>query len=160
MREDPMTISLRKPAPPAVPPFVNEVEPPRKPNPRHRRGMPRSMVALILILIVGAGYGAYWYMTSDTQESGSSETETAQNAALETQDIISRVGKLIVLPEGEEPTIATVTDPEKLQEQAFFARAKVGDKVLIYTQARKAYLFDPQANILLEVAPLTAEIAP
>lgn len=160
MREDPMTISLRKLAPQQAPPQINEVEPPRKPNPRHQRGMPRSIVALICILLAGAGYGAYWYMNSGAKEGDVQTPQSAENAALETEDIINRVGKLIVLPEGEEPTVATVTDPEKLQEQAFFARAKVGDKVLIYTQARKAFLFDPVKNILLEVAPLTTEIAP
>ncbi len=160
MRENPMTISLRRPAPPQAPPPESEVPPSRKPNPRPRRGAPRFLITLILLLFICVGGGVNWYMNSDTPESAPSETETTENAALETQDILSRVGKLIVLPEGEEPTIATVTDPEKLQEQAFFARAKVGDKVLIYTQARKAYLFDPIQNILLEVAPLTAELAP
>ncbi len=72
----------------------------------------------------------------------------------ETQTLIDRVGRLIILPEGETPTIATVSDPEKLRNQPFFAKAKVGDKVLIYTNAKKAILYDPLADRILEVAPV------
>ncbi len=52
------------------------------------------------------------------------------------------------------PTVATVSDPAKLQGQTFFANAKVGDKVLIYTNAKMAYLYDPISNKLINVAPL------
>ena len=68
--------------------------------------------------------------------------------------IVGEVGKLMVLPEGETPTIATVTDPEKLTGQAFFANASSGDKVLLYTNAKKAILYSPSQNKILEVAPI------
>ena len=73
----------------------------------------------------------------------------------EVQKIVVRVGRLIVLPSGEQPTIATVTDPDKLRDQAFFANAKIGDRVLIYANARKAILYNPDADKIVEVAPLT-----
>jgi hypothetical protein len=47
-----------------------------------------------------------------------------------------------------------ISDPEKLKGQAFFAKAKIGDNVLIYTASKKAYLYDPVANKILEVAPI------
>ncbi len=72
----------------------------------------------------------------------------------EVQGLVERVGRLIILPEGEEPTIATVSDPQKLQGQSFFANAKVGDKVLIYTNAKKAILYDPVEDRIIEVAPV------
>ena len=72
----------------------------------------------------------------------------------EAQGLVERVGRLIILPEGEEPTIATVSDPQKLQGQSFFANAKVGDKVLIYTNAKKAILYDPVEDRIIEVAPV------
>ena len=74
---------------------------------------------------------------------------------------MNRVGKLIVLPEGEQPTVATVSDAESLREQPFFAQAKNGYKVLIYTNARKAILYDPLSNKIVDVAPLNiGETAP
>jgi hypothetical protein len=67
--------------------------------------------------------------------------------------LIEEVGKLIVLPD-EEPTIATVTDLASLKGQPFFASAAVGDKVLIYTNAKKAVLYRPSEKKVLEVAPV------
>ena len=61
---------------------------------------------------------------------------------------------MIVLPEDEIPTVATVSDPEKLKEQPFFSDAKKGDKVLIYANAKKAILYDPMANKIVTVAPI------
>ena len=75
-------------------------------------------------------------------------------AAEEVALVVQQVGNLMVLPEGEEPTLATVTDLEKLQGQPFFVKAKVGDKVLLYAKAGKAILYDPVANQIVEVAPL------
>ncbi|HSR89560.1 MAG TPA: hypothetical protein VLK22_04200 [Candidatus Udaeobacter sp.] len=68
---------------------------------------------------------------------------------------IAAVGKLVILPEGELPIIATVTDPDKVKtQQAFFAKASQGDKILIYTQARKAIMYRPSENKIVEIAPL------
>lgn len=67
---------------------------------------------------------------------------------------VNRVSELIILPENEEPTIATVAEPEKLKDQPFFAKAQIGFKVLIYTKAKKAILYDPQNHKIVEVAPV------
>jgi hypothetical protein len=61
---------------------------------------------------------------------------------------------LIVLPTGEQPTIATVSDINKLRSQSFFTHARNGDKVLIYTKAQEAILYDPYANKIVEVGPV------
>lgn len=71
------------------------------------------------------------------------------------EDLVKQVRQLIVLPDGEVPTVATVVDPQKLKDQPFFAKASVGDKVLIYGNARKVYLFNPSTNKIVEVAPLS-----
>ncbi len=76
-------------------------------------------------------------------------------AKKESTDLIAVVGSLIVLPTDEQPIIATVTDPSKLQDQPFFIHAKKGDKVLIYNKARKALLYDPIAHKIIDVAPLS-----
>ncbi len=75
-------------------------------------------------------------------------------AQREVDDLVARVGRLVVLPEGETPTIATVSDPEALKDQAFFAKAQKGDKVLIYAQAKKAILYSVTMNKIIDVAPL------
>lgn len=72
----------------------------------------------------------------------------------EVDRLVLEIGQLINLPTGEEPTVATVTDIEKLKDQPFFQKAKNGDKVLIYTQAKKAILYDPNAKKIIDVAPI------
>ncbi len=74
--------------------------------------------------------------------------------AKEVKDISNRVSKLMILPQNETPTLATVSDPEKLKNQPFFANAKTGFKVLVYAQAQKAILYDPYENKIVEVAPI------
>ncbi|MBI5357887.1 hypothetical protein HZB74_03515 [Candidatus Saccharibacteria bacterium] len=61
---------------------------------------------------------------------------------------------MVEVPQGEEPTIATVQDVSKLQNQAFFKNAQNGDKVLIYSQAKKAILYRPSTDKIIEVGPV------
>ncbi len=75
-------------------------------------------------------------------------------ALAEASDLTLKVGKLIVLPKGETPTVATVSDPAALKDQPFFALAQKGDKVLIYAQAKEAVLYSVTLNKILNLAPL------
>ncbi len=104
---------------------------------------------LIVALVVLAGTTFYFYSQVNTLK-----TDPQKAAQEESKALIAKVGNLIVLPEGEEPTVATVTDPEVLKDQAFFAKAQKGDKVLIYANARKAILYSPSENKIIEVAPV------
>lgn len=72
-------------------------------------------------------------------------------------NLIETVGKFITLPSGEQPTIATVTDVSKLQNQPFFKNASEGDKVLIYKEAKKAILWRPSTSKIIEYAPLQTD---
>ncbi len=66
--------------------------------------------------------------------------------------VLDKVSKLIEIPTDEEPTLATVTDKEKLKEQKFFAKAENEDKVIIFVKAQKAILYRPSWNKIIEVA--------
>jgi hypothetical protein len=104
---------------------------------------------LALFAIILVGVSAFFYMKYSALKS-----DPSKEAQAEVTRLVAQVSKLMVLPEGENPTIATVTDVEKLSEQPFFAKAKNGNKVLIYTGAKKAILFDPMTNKIIEVAPI------
>lgn len=82
------------------------------------------------------------------------QSDPQKAAKAEIESVVAKVSKIMVLPEGETPTVATVSDPEKLKDQPFFAKAKVGFKALIYSNARKAILYDPVENKIVEVAPV------
>ena len=51
----------------------------------------------------------------------------------------------------EKPTVATITDIEKVKDQPFFKNAKNGDRVLIFTNAKKAILYRPTEKRIIEV---------
>ena len=73
----------------------------------------------------------------------------------ELQDIVAKVGRLMILPTDESPTLMTVANPEQLRDQPFFAKAEKGFKVLVYNQTEKAILYDPTQNKIVEIAPIT-----
>ncbi len=73
----------------------------------------------------------------------------------ETQALIDKVNKLIELPKDELPTVATVTDKSKLKNQPIFVRAENGDKLLIYAQAKRAILYRPSTNRIVDVIPIS-----
>lgn len=99
--------------------------------------------ALILSLLIG-----FYFFNSNSQKS-----ETVPP-----DDLLSQVGRLIVLPTGEDPTIATVTDLTELKQQEFFSRASIGDKVIIYAEAGKAILYSPTEDKIIEMAPINKNI--
>ncbi len=104
------------------------------------------MVVVVLIAVALAGY--FYYELYKLRQNPQAQAEQ------EVKDLTAKVGRLVVLPSNETPTIATVSDPEALKDQPFFAQAVKGDKVLIYAQSKKAYLYSVTLNKIIDVAPL------
>ena len=109
-------------------------------------------VGFILIIAVLVLSSIFFYVRWQ-QEKFKTENPTLQ-AQNEIRAIIAKVSKFMDLPTGEEPTLANIVDPSKLSNQPFFVKAKAGDKVLIYTNAKLAILYDTKANRVLNVAPV------
>lgn len=103
-----------------------------------------SLALVIVLLAGGAGYFYYKSLHATSDE----------KAKKVLSDSVEAIGKLIMLPSDEQPTLATVSDPTKLQAQPFFAHAEVGDVVLVYAKAKKAILYSPKYNKIIEVAPV------
>lgn len=163
MPDETLIVSLREPKTPETPEATESVK-----SAKRRRGM-RGLVALAVILLaLAAGGGWYLFSTGKAARMSGAGTPAAATQAVgtstnagtaEAAGFVKKVGALIDLPQGETPTVATVTDPKKLAGQPFFANAKAGDVVLIYTKAREAYLYDPSRNKLVQVAPITTGAA-
>jgi len=102
-------------------------------------------LTVVLLIMSYFVYKSYFY------DKNLNEQEIARKELSET---IKDISKLMVLPEDEEPTLATVTDPKKLEGQTFFAKAKTGDKILIYTNSKKVILYSPSMNKIVEVGSL------
>lgn len=71
------------------------------------------------------------------------------------ETVVDKVNKLFDLPKNEVPTLATVSNVDKLSNQTFFAKAKNGDKVLVYSQAKRAFLYRPSINKIIEISAVT-----
>lgn len=111
----------------------------------------KQHVLVVLVGLTSISFGTGIYVYNEYLRLKQDPSKVAQE---EVNKLVAQVSKLIILPEGEVPTVATVADPARLKDQAFFAKAKTGDKVLVYTNAKKAILYNPESNKIVEVAPI------
>lgn len=112
------------------------------------------LIPLIILIVLGAlaaaGYFYMKYQSTQNMVAGAQSTE-------ELDQIVKKVAKLIEVPEDEQATLATVSDVTKLNGQPFFKNAQNGDKVLIYEQSKKAILYRPETNKIIEVGPVNID---
>lgn len=106
-------------------------------------------IVIVLIALIPAIYFYRQYRVAQDRLANPNAFATQ-----EAKDLVAQVSKLMELPQGETPTVATVNDKTKLQNQPFFSHAENGDKVLIYTNAKKAILFRPSSDKIIDVAPV------
>ncbi len=104
---------------------------------------------LIVATILGLSGTSFYYYQQYRKVKISPEISVQS----EKKQIIDKISSFMLLPE-EEPTIATVSDKEKLSEKDFFKNSENGDKILIYAESKKAILYRPSINKIIEVAPL------
>ncbi|MCL5435137.1 MAG: hypothetical protein M1405_01990 [Patescibacteria group bacterium] len=112
-------------------------------------------IIIVVILAIAAVPSYYFYNQYQKNQSLQNPNEAAN---IQAQKLIDKVGALIELPQNEQPQIATVSDKTKLSGQAFFARAENGDKVLIFSATKKAILYRPSTNKIIEVSVLNIEV--
>ncbi len=80
-----------------------------------------------------------------------SDTSAISGGINPSQAIIAAVDKHLLLPTGEEPNIAKVTDLAPLEGYVFFRNATVGDEVIVYCTAQLSILYSPARDKLIEV---------
>lgn len=112
------------------------------------KGYPKTVKVVIVVLsvlvLIGFGTAAYLYFGGNAKK----------DSSLRTEEIKNKVARLIDIPKDEVPTIATVTDKEKLKDQPFFKDAQNEDMLLIFPQAKKAIIYREKDNRLINVGPI------
>jgi hypothetical protein len=108
-------------------------------------------IVLLVFLFTSLSFGGYFYYQFRKLKNNPN-VEYQKEA----QDLLSRVAKIYLIPTGEEPTIATVSDPNALRDQAFFTGSQKGDKVLIFSKAGRAVLYRPSIDKIIETAPINS----
>lgn len=111
---------------------------------------PRIGLALLFVALLASAGFFYWRYRE----------EVRSNPRYEVEQITRELRKVMDLPADSQPTLATVTEKEKLQGQGFFKNAENGDKVLIYLDIGKAILYRPSTKKIIDVAPVQETAAP
>lgn len=73
--------------------------------------------------------------------------------------IQDRVARHFVLPQGEDPALATVTD-KSLLKTPFLQQANNGDKLLIYQKAQRVIIYRPSLDRIIDIGPVSIASVP
>lgn len=122
-------------------------------NEKPKEGISKVLIIVSIVVVVLLG-GAATYFFIQYQNIKKNPNQVAQ---AELNRITKAVGQLITLPKDETPTLATIKDQDKLKDQQFFANAKNGDVILIYTNAKKAIIFREKDNRIINVGPISID---
>jgi hypothetical protein len=115
----------------------------------------KKRIALTIGVVIILALLTYAYLNYIQAQKAEQQTAQKDAAAIEAEakDLVAKVSQLIDLP-NETPTVATVTDKSKLAGQPFFAKSENGDKVLIFKDAKKAVLYRPSTNKVIDIGPV------
>lgn len=132
----------------------------------------KNVLLVIVFLVVALAIGAtsYYFVyfkknaapppVAQNVLGDKSNTKIKRISDQEAKNLIAEIEKVIDLPGEEVPTIATVTDLSKLSSQVFYKKAQIGDKVLIYTENKMAYLYRPSEKKIIQVGNVASDITP
>jgi hypothetical protein len=106
-----------------------------------RTGRRRLIMSLLVLAIILFGAG-YWYFVM-----------REENSVRANQTVLAEVSKLAIVPEDEVPSVTTVVDESKVNQE-FLRNSKKGDKVLLYFQAGRAIVYRPSSHQIVNMGPL------
>lgn len=138
----------------------SEVEPEKIiPTTRDNNKLIKILLILLVVTVIGLVSVLFsYYNTSKKLRSLSTTAGQKEATKKEIDELVKKISKLIVLPTDETPTLATITDATGLaKSQSFYLGSNNGDKVLIYFKAQKAYIYNPNKDILVNVGPVYIE---
>ena len=122
--------------------------------------LPSKSALFVAVVLIVIGLAAFFFVRSNLEVKAlrvqleDLKMNPQKVSQEEAKALTDEVGKFMVLPEGEQPSVATVEDIEKLKELPFFSKAANGDKTLVYVNSRKAILYRPSEKKIIEVATL------
>jgi hypothetical protein len=137
----------RRPMPASTP--VNSPPPKKKTN--------KKFFVIIAGIIIGGLLFSTYYFWQKYRKILKNPNIVAQE---EVKGITEKIQKFMDLPEGETPDLAKVSNKEKLEGQPFFQKSQNGDVVLIYLKAKRAILYRPSTNRVIDMVPLSEGALP
>jgi len=108
-----------------------------------------KIIILIMGLLILGGGGYFGY-----KKGLFNKINVIKKKENEVEVIMERISKVFLLP-GEIPTVATISDKEKLKGQAFFDKAENGDKLLLFTNSNLAILYRDSIKKIIEISQIS-----
>jgi len=112
------------------------------------------VVAVVFALVGIGGVGLYQYKKVQAELQKVKTSASGPLTDDRQRELITEVSSRIMLPADEKPTVAVVSDINRLKDQQFFSNGQNGDVVLIYMNSKKAVLYRPAEKKIVEVAPV------
>lgn len=130
--------------------------------PRPKSARVLLVFSMVLILVVGAA-AWWWYAKKEAATNRTTVQKTIEAEQIgpkmdsdEIDKLLKKVGKHILLPENQEPTIATIQNADALISlQPFFYGSENGDKVLLYEG--RAFIYSPTKDKLINAGPIVID---
>lgn len=110
----------------------------------------KFLIIGIAVVVFGIAGGIYFFTLRNGAVQG---VQSPPPVPKKVTNLLEDVKKKTDLPPDEIPTVATITDVSKL-DQAFFLKAEKGDKVLMFIDSQKAYLYRPSTDQIINKGTL------
>ena len=107
------------------------------------------LIILIVALVLVGGFFAHKYWQA-----------THNDPQRQTKALLDHVHTIADVPASETPTVATITDTSKLSNETLRSRSQNGDKLLIYTQAKRLILYRPSSKKIIETLTIEDQSKP
>ena len=119
---------------------------------------PKLLIGLATVgLAVISAFFIFKYLQV-SRELADLKANPAQLTALlenQNQKTLNQLGQLMELPQ-ETPRIITISDKNSIANEPLLSKAEVGDTFVVYATARKAILYRPSQNKIIDVIPVSA----
>jgi len=114
---------------------------------------------IFLLFVAALGTAGFYYRqyqhASERITFLSSPQGQAEAGKEEVKKLLEAVAKLIVIPQNEDPLVATVQDAKALADQSpFYKDARNGDKLIVFRD--RAILYRAEENRLVNASPFNA----
>lgn len=114
----------------------------------------KTIAVAAVIVLLAAGWLYQVQVSNQLHKQTTTVSDRHKTVQNEATTLKNEVAKVVQLPSNETPTVATVTDVKKLQNQAFFSNAQNGDKVMMFAQAKQVILYRPTLHKVIQIAPI------
>lgn len=108
-----------------------------------------AVSGVMILLLFFSVFSTYKYVQVENRlnQLGANTIMSGKSSA---DKIINEAGAVAKLPDGETPTVALIKNVSQLKGQPFFVGAENGDYLMVYTHAKKALLYRPSINKIIE----------